>query len=296
MALQNVRSFGTEGRDKIDPSTTFVPAQDTVHPYLVFRGCDIKDLHVHEEPPMELDQAKTEPELPAPPTILPTTVTPPLPPAPTATATAVEPEEGPTNRTKKPQRPRTTNSNSNNKKPMSQIGTGASLLNRKERGAVTEAAPTPQDDFDFESMTKFEDNDDVGDDDDGAAYAKDDFFDSISCDAIDKQNGVDNRLRGATERTLNTETFGAVALNSQRRRRNNRSAGGRGDGRGAGGRREGRGDGAGGRGEGGRGGGRGRGRGRGGRGGGRRSTGDSNSDSWRDSNIPSRQQTTASSS
>jgi hypothetical protein len=25
-------------------------------------------------------------------------------------------------------------------------------------------------------------------------YSKDDFFDSISCDAIDKRDGVDNRL------------------------------------------------------------------------------------------------------
>ena len=107
-----------------------------------------------------------------------------------------------------------------------------------------------------------EDNDEGGDEiaypqhnDSGVSshYDKDDFFDSISCDALDKKSGIDNRLRGKEERSLNTETFGATALNTQRRRRGR--GGGRGgyNGRGRGGYR-------------GRGGGRGRGRGRGGRG------------------------------
>ena len=104
-----------------------------------------------------------------------------------------------------------------------------------------------------------EDNDEAGDEivhpqhNDSVVslhYDKDDFFDSISCDASDKKSGLDNRLRGREERSLNTETFGATALNSQRRRR------GRGGGRGG---YNGRGGGRGGRGGG-------RGRGRGGRG------------------------------
>ncbi len=123
---------------------------------------------------------------------------------------------------------------------------------------------TPQEAFDFQSkLEEFEkdsdEEDEAGDLPEGhGAYEKDDFFDSISCDALDREKGIDNRLRGAHERNLNTETFGAVALNSQRRRR------GRGVGRGEGG------SGMGGRG-GGRGVGRfgGRGRGRGPRGGGR---------------------------
>jgi len=49
VALQNVRSYGTEGREKLDAeTTTFVAPQDSVHLFLLFRGCDIKDLHVHE--------------------------------------------------------------------------------------------------------------------------------------------------------------------------------------------------------------------------------------------------------
>ena len=65
-----------------------------------------------------------------------------------------------------------------------------------------------------------------------SAYKKDDFFDSISCDAIDKRDGIDNRLRGAAERNLNTETFGAVSLGNGRRggRRHRYGRGGRGRG------------------------------------------------------------------
>lgn len=142
-----------------------------------------------------------------------------------------------------------------------------------------------QEEFDFQSkLEEFEkkDDDDLEDEEAGdegpAAYAKDDFFDSISCDALDRERGIDNRLRGAHERDLNTETFGAVALNSQRRRRvrGGGGGGGRFGGRGVGregGREGGRvggryGGRVGGR-EGGRGAGRGRGRGRGGRGRGR---------------------------
>lgn len=41
-----MRTYGTEGREG---EAQFVPPQEgVVHPYLLFRGCDIKDLHVHE--------------------------------------------------------------------------------------------------------------------------------------------------------------------------------------------------------------------------------------------------------
>mmetsp|Transcript_1689 Transcript_1689/g.3949 ORF Transcript_1689/g.3949 Transcript_1689/m.3949 type:complete len:283 (-) Transcript_1689:530-1378(-) len=51
VALENVRSYGTEGRELLDTTgaSTFVPPQDIVHAYLLFRGQDIKDLHVHEK-------------------------------------------------------------------------------------------------------------------------------------------------------------------------------------------------------------------------------------------------------
>lgn len=88
-----------------------------------------------------------------------------------------------------------------------------------------------------------DDEEDEGEESDGGAYSKNDFFDSISNDVTDRRSGVDNRLRGATERSLNTETFGATSLGHNRRRWR---GGGRG-GRGRGGRGRGRGRGRGGR-------------------------------------------------
>jgi hypothetical protein len=48
VALQNVRSRNRR-REITEPGLSFVaPAPDAVHPYLLFLGQDIKDLHVHE--------------------------------------------------------------------------------------------------------------------------------------------------------------------------------------------------------------------------------------------------------
>ncbi|KAG7340560.1 Scd6-like Sm domain containing protein [Nitzschia inconspicua] len=295
VALQNVTSFGTEGREKLDPETAFVAPQEGIHAYLLFRGCDIKDLHVHEpakppEPapaaatasqPNEPATAKAPPkappasDLPPPPQQSPATNTP-TTTAPTATAgaaaTGADKSKG-KGKENQPSRsgggggPKKTNNRGG--RGGAQVGTGASLLNRKARGTV-QSGPGPEGiegEFDFQAkLEEFEkDPDDDNEDDDEAGdevagdsnnnnyYDKDDFFDSISCDALDKQQGIDNRLRGKEERNLNTETFGAVALDSQRRRR------GRGGGRGGGGG-GGRSTGGRGRGRGGRGRGRGRGR------------------------------------
>jgi len=286
LALQNVTSYGTEGREKADPSTAFVAPQEGIHAYLLFRGCDIKDLHVHEqqqEPapaPAAATETESKPVAASVQETAPETKKAekkedekalPAPPAVPQEATTKKEQESSSKKTSA-----TTNGNSqrrsNARRNTAAVGTGASLLNRKARGAV-QGGPGPEQpegEFDFQAkLEEFdkddlnkdakneEDNDEGGDEiaypqhDSGVSshYEKNDFFDSISCDALDKKSGFDNRLRGKEERNLNTETFGATALNSQRRRR------GRGGGRGYNGRGGGRG------GYRGRGGGRGRGRG-----------------------------------
>jgi len=278
VALADVRSYGTEGREKLDPNAAYVPVQDAVHPYLLFRGCDIKDLHVHEK--KEAQPVGT----PSDPAIVSTEVPPDLQakqqqqqqqqassskdvsssnskPSRSISRDKKAGNDGPNSSTSSSsmkqngsmtQQRQTNGKNGYFRRPRkhdTQIGTGASLLNRKARGAVGNGlAPATGKDFDFESSAaEFDKEKESTEEDDNvvaisdSAYNKDDFFDSISCDAIDKRDGVDNRLRGAAERNLNTETFGAVSLgNGRRGGRRNRN--GRGGGRGGRGGRHGRGD------------------------------------------------------
>ncbi|KAL9005712.1 MAG: hypothetical protein Q9188_001525 [Gyalolechia gomerana] len=64
VALENVVSWGTEGRDPENE----VPPSDTVYEYIVFRGSDVKDLRI-EEPPKENKPPKP-PQVPDDPAIL----------------------------------------------------------------------------------------------------------------------------------------------------------------------------------------------------------------------------------
>jgi len=307
--LQNVKSFGTEGR----PAAQEVPPSNDMHPFLLFRGQDITDLHVHEEgTPEGTPEGGAEAAVaPAPTAPAPPVVTPP-PPPPSTTTKETKPEAASDNATTAPtstaaavaaattSTTRQENSKgrggrgrggrgNQNRRPRAAPGTGASLLHRPTRGgdAQQQNISEKDADFDFQSnLEQFQQDDEndghhEGDEDEDeagdeppASYEKDDFFDSISCEATDRQAGVDNRLRGRQERDLNTETFGAVAL-SQRRRRGGRGPGGRG-GRGGG--------------RGGRGGGRGRG-GRGGRG---RSGGGGGGNFRRDEGMPQQRAQSAS--
>ena len=142
VALQNVKSFGTEGREKSDPSTPFVEPQDDVHPYLLFRGCDIKDLHVHERASATATTAESS-SIPPPPGAKQN----PTNQASSPVAAAAKQNENQAQQRPKQQEQnnkhggRGGGGNNNSRRPrkpntQSQVGTGASLLNRKARGTV----------------------------------------------------------------------------------------------------------------------------------------------------------------
>lgn len=185
VALQSVKSYGTEGRELLDTTgaSTFVPPNDVVHAYLLFRGQDIKDLHVHENQPAkeEAAQADSTPteesnKQPAPaPAATKAAASKPVEkeqkaeekkkvaekPAPkkkqadnkqskqtTAPAPAKKVDyaskvkdgaqhtnDSKENKPQKKQQGGSTNKGGGNTKNQSMVGTGASLLNRKARGA-----------------------------------------------------------------------------------------------------------------------------------------------------------------
>jgi protein LSM14 len=166
LALQNVKSYGTEGRDETDSTTAFVAPQEGIHAYLLFRGCDIKDLHVHEQQQdssdasQETSKSETQPVDPVPTTKStektskrdttnneihkPSAV----PAKSSASAPATKKESHGNTKKERAVSDNTTNSNGNSNNNNSQrrstttrknpaaVGTGASLLNRKARGTV----------------------------------------------------------------------------------------------------------------------------------------------------------------
>lgn len=163
VALQNVRSYGTEGREKLDPEAKYVAPQDTVHPYLLFRGCDIKDLHVHEsaaqqQPPADPSIMSASAPLPTPAAATTQPAVSAQQPASTGSSTPSAPAHAQPEASTKAEKSesnnnkgegRAPNENNNNqggkpgnnrqqqhkkRNPAPQVGTGASLLNRKARG------------------------------------------------------------------------------------------------------------------------------------------------------------------
>lgn len=63
MSLENVRSFGSEGR-KGNPEEEIAPS-DQVYEYIVFRGSDVKDLRIEEHPNVKENQPPAPPDDPA---------------------------------------------------------------------------------------------------------------------------------------------------------------------------------------------------------------------------------------
>ena len=110
-------------------------------------------------------------------------------------------------------------------------GMGGHLLHRKERrgpGGLDEAGAggrpeTASGEFnfaaklgDFDKQQEFSKLEEDATKETTGSYQKSSFFDTISCDALDRLEGQRARMTGAQERTLNTETFGAVGLNNRR--------------------------------------------------------------------------------
>ncbi|TDZ67936.1 Protein sum2 [Colletotrichum trifolii] len=63
VSLENVRSFGTEGR-RSRPEEEIAPS-DQVYEYIIFRGSDVKDLRIEEHPTIKENKPPTMPEDPA---------------------------------------------------------------------------------------------------------------------------------------------------------------------------------------------------------------------------------------
>lgn len=65
MALENVSSFGTEGRKT--NAEEEIPPSDSVYEYIVFRGSDVKDLRIEE---VATPKENKPPQVPNDPAIL----------------------------------------------------------------------------------------------------------------------------------------------------------------------------------------------------------------------------------
>jgi protein LSM14 len=64
VSLENVRSFGTEGRRGGKPEDEILPS-DQVYEYIVFRGSDVKDLRIEEGPTAKENKPPAVPDDPA---------------------------------------------------------------------------------------------------------------------------------------------------------------------------------------------------------------------------------------
>ena len=255
-ALFVVVCFGTEDRE----AEKSVAASDSVLAFVSFPGNEIKDLYVHEpnqDTPEEDISSKNES----------------LPPPPNKSSSSSENRvRTDTNRTV--QRSEHSGRGERAKRtggrgrggPTTAAGTGEHLLRLRERtgqnGQTTGHTPVkPEGEFDFESgLTSFkvcgyliylncteeiaqkaEVLAEVAEEQtkDGrsmeACYNKDNFFDTLSCAALDGDGGRKTRLTPSEERSLNQDTFGAIALQQNNYRRGG-YRGGRGGGRGGYGR------------------------------------------------------------
>lgn len=224
-----------------------IPANGSIIPFVTFPGQEIKDLYVHESP-----EAAPAPQ-PAARKQENKSQNKPQQSAPrnqnsndnrgqqqnqrqnqqqqhqSAPRQAAQPTQRREQAPRQQNEPRTSNA-----------GTGAHLLHLREKKAGEGSIQTPTDSvFDFEAGLNIFKKEEVllkVATDDGAhevvkevKYKKDDFFDMLSTDRQSREEGQAARLTGAQERSLNQDTFGAIALQGgggyRRNNYNNRSSG-----------------------------------------------------------------------
>jgi len=128
-------------------------------------------------------------------------------------------------------------------------GRGRSATGGRGRGHHHHPAPPPEplaiptEEFDFQQQLEKFDKDKIVEEvkaqlEGKTVYQKDDFFDSLSCDALEQSNGTDRHQRMARQRRTDVATFGSAARQGGGRGRGTRgrghpssSTGGRGAGR-----------------------------------------------------------------
>lgn len=215
MTLKNVKPFGTEGR--LGDPTKEIPAVDDVYPVVVFRGSDVKDLSVLDEPPAELKEQPVEKK--------------------------VEPKVQPKDEQVKPKDDKTTTEDDDDEdeekereeRRLKQQAAFEKKTQQSYRHNTFQNASVPDTDFDFESANaKFKDLKVNEEDEDPLQRPKDDETVEPAYDK--KKSFFDNISNSATETRPQRPNFGNGGFNNGRPNfgNNNRS---RYNGRGGRGRR-----------------------------------------------------------